>query len=57
MCARWRGARRDGLRDVREMPRDAGYFPDDVELPKLPSFDDVEDAASPCVTRVQGGLV
>ena len=42
------GCKANGLRDVREMPREWN-FPDDVELPKLPSFDDVEDAASPCV--------
>jgi predicted nicotinamide N-methyase len=42
------GCKANGVRDVREMPREWN-FPDDVELPKIPSFDDVEDAASPCV--------
>ena len=42
------GCRANGVRDVRALAREWN-FPDDVELPPLPSFDEVEDCGSDCV--------
>jgi len=42
------GCRANGVRDVRSLAREWN-FPDDVELPPLPTFDEVADCGSDCV--------
>lgn len=42
------GCRANGVRDVRELSREWNA-PDDVELPPVPTYDDVDDCGSNCI--------